>query len=281
MTVPYAPDQNGINKRINRTLIKRVQSVLYGKNLDKTLWAKIANTVIYLKNRSPTTVLQGKTPYKAWYGQKLDLSYLRILGCIAHLHVPKETGKKLDSHTKRCILVGYSATNIYKLWNPEKSMVIQGQGIVFDKGIQQLEPPTTIELEELAVIINLLLTTHLQASSTEMAMATNFSITTDTDQVGAQPATDKPIEPAEQTSQPVRQLLQTSQPVQQLLQQSEQSTKGTFSLGAMLAQEVEVQHVKAFGDEPCSYQEEINSLEQDLWEEAMRDELLSLKANNT
>ena len=132
-------------------------------------------------------------------------------------------------------------------------MVIWGQDVVFDKGIQQLDPPTTIELEEPKVIINPLLTTHLQASLTETAMATNFSTTTDTDQVGAQPATNEPIEMAEQTSQPVRQLLQTSQPVQQLLWQSEQLTKSTFPSRAMLAQEEEVQHVEASGDEPHSY----------------------------
>ena len=94
--------------------MKKVQSVLYRKNLDKTLWAEIINIVIYLKNWNPTTVPQGKTPYKAWYGQKLNLFYLQIPGCTAHLHVPKEIKKKLDSHTKRCILVGYSKTNVYK-----------------------------------------------------------------------------------------------------------------------------------------------------------------------
>ena len=88
-------------------------------------------------------------------------------------------------------------------------MVIRRQDVVFDKGIQQLEPPTIIELEEPKVIINPLLTTHVQASSTETAMATNFSTTTNTNQMEAQPATNKPIEPAEQTSQPVQQLLQT------------------------------------------------------------------------
>ena len=87
----------------------------------------------------------------------------------------------------------------------------------------------------------------------------------------AQPATNKPVEPAEQ-------ILQL---VQQLLQQSERSIKGTFPLQAMLAQEKKVQHVKAFGDEPCSYQEAINFSKQDLWEEAMRNEMLLLKANNT
>ena len=79
-------------------------------------------------------------------------------------------------------------------------MVIQGHDVVFDKRIQQLDPPTTIELVEPEVIINLLLTTHLQASSTETATATDFSTTTNTDQVGTRPATNKPIEPAEQTS---------------------------------------------------------------------------------
>ena len=96
-------------------------------------------------------------------------------------------------------------------------MVIQGQDVVFDKGIQQLDPPTTIKLKEPEIIINSLLTTYMQASLTETAMATNFSTTTNADQVGAQPATNKPIELAEQTSQPVQQLLQTLQPVQQLI----------------------------------------------------------------
>ena len=123
---------------------------------------------------------------------------------------------------------------------------------------------TTIELEEPEVIINLLLTTHLQASLTETAMATNFSTTFRSDQVGAQLATDKPIEPAEQTSQPLQQLLQISQAVQQLLRQSEQLTKGTFLSKAMLAQKKEVQHADASGDEPRSYQEAINSSKQDL-----------------
>ena len=42
-------------------------------------------------------------------------------------------------------------------------MVIQGQDFVFDKKIQQLDPTTIIELEEPEVIIDYLLTTHLQA----------------------------------------------------------------------------------------------------------------------
>ena len=130
-------------------------------------------------------------------------------------------------------------------------MVIQRQDIVFDKEIQQLEPPTTIKLEKPGVIINPLLTIHLQASSIEMAMTTNFSTTIDINQVKAQPTTNKSIESAEQTLQLV----------QQLLQQSKQSTKSIFSLRAMLAQKKEVQHVKASGDKPRSYQKAINSSE--------------------
>ena len=66
-TVAYAPNQNGISKWTNRILIERVQFVLYGKNLDITLWAKIANTIIHFKNWSLMTSLfpLGKTFYKA------------------------------------------------------------------------------------------------------------------------------------------------------------------------------------------------------------------------
>ena len=78
-------------------------------------------------------------------------------------------------------------------------MVVQGQDVDFDGGIQQLDPPTTIELKEPEIIINPLLTTHSKALLTETATATDFSTATDTNQVKAQSAINEPIEPAEQT----------------------------------------------------------------------------------
>jgi hypothetical protein len=37
-------------------------------------------TAIHLLNRSLTNALDGKTPYEAWHGRKLAVSYLRVFG---------------------------------------------------------------------------------------------------------------------------------------------------------------------------------------------------------
>jgi hypothetical protein len=107
---PYSPDQNGVTERANRTILERVKSIISEAKLDKQLWMELAQTVVYLKNRSPITVVS-TTPYEAWHGVKPDLSHLRILGSTAYIHIPKEKRIKLDTHSYKGILVGYGGTN--------------------------------------------------------------------------------------------------------------------------------------------------------------------------
>ena len=122
--------------------MEQVQSVLYTRNLDTTLWAETAKTVIYLKYWSPTTGLypRGKTPHEAWYRNKPNLSHLRIFGCTTYVHTPKEFQRKLDSLSKKCILVGYSGSHIYRLWDLEKAVVIRGRDVIFDNGFHHTHP---------------------------------------------------------------------------------------------------------------------------------------------
>jgi hypothetical protein len=62
-TASYSPDQNGVVERINRIIMERVKAIITESKLDKKLWMEIADIVIYLKNRSPTTVV-ATTPYE-------------------------------------------------------------------------------------------------------------------------------------------------------------------------------------------------------------------------
>jgi hypothetical protein len=41
-------------------------------------------TAIHLLNLSPTRSLQGKTPYEAWHGRTLVVSYQKSFGCVAY-----------------------------------------------------------------------------------------------------------------------------------------------------------------------------------------------------
>ena len=87
--------------------------------LGQEFWALVVDTACYLKNRSPTSTLVDKTPYEVWFGQKPSVAHLRVFGCEAFVHVPKEKRSKLDNKAEKCIFVGYKdGIKGYKLWNP-------------------------------------------------------------------------------------------------------------------------------------------------------------------
>ena len=63
--------------------------------------------VFGLKNRSPTKILENKTPFESFYGYKPEVSHLRIFGSKAFAHIPKEHRRKLDAKEIKCIFIGY------------------------------------------------------------------------------------------------------------------------------------------------------------------------------
>src|SRR5271155_870506 len=144
-TAPYSPDQNGVAERANRTIMERVKAIIADTKLDKRLWMEIADTVVYLKNRSPTSAVS-TTPYELWYGVKPDLSHLRIIGSTAYIHIPKEKRMKLDTHSHKGIMIGYGGTNQYRIWDLTRNDAVVSRDVVFIEGkaIEQT-PPAYIE----------------------------------------------------------------------------------------------------------------------------------------
>eukprot|EP00253_Pinus_taeda_P021890 PITA_21890 len=106
--------------------------MLSGVGLGQEFWAKAMDTTCYLVNRSPSSVLEDKTPQEVWTGKKPSLSHLRVFGCDAYIHVPKEKSTKLDSKSEKCLFIGYKdGLKGYKLWNRVTWKVVYNQDVVF------------------------------------------------------------------------------------------------------------------------------------------------------
>ena len=54
---------------------------------------------------------ENETPYERWYGKKLDVSLLRVFGCMAYAHLLVGEQRKLDNKSKKMRSVGYSLTS--------------------------------------------------------------------------------------------------------------------------------------------------------------------------
>ena len=91
-------------------------------DLSKSFWSEAVNTATYILNRLPTKAVAEKTPYEIFYGKKPSISYFRVFGCTAHVHVPDQKISKMDSKSKKMIFIGYSSTSkAYRLWDSSKN----------------------------------------------------------------------------------------------------------------------------------------------------------------
>ncbi|GKA11000.1 putative ribonuclease H-like domain-containing protein [Tanacetum coccineum] len=73
-SVARTPQQNGVAKRKNRTLIEAARTMLADSKLPTTFWAEAVNTACYVQNRVLVTKPHNKTPYELFLGRKHSVS---------------------------------------------------------------------------------------------------------------------------------------------------------------------------------------------------------------
>jgi hypothetical protein len=106
-TMPGSPDQNGVVERRNQTLFDMVWSMLSSSNLPKSLCIEALKTTVYILNRVPTKVVP-KTPFELWKGWKLSLRHMRVWGCPSEVRIYNPQEKKLDPRTISGYFIGYA-----------------------------------------------------------------------------------------------------------------------------------------------------------------------------
>ncbi|KAL5837333.1 hypothetical protein ACOSQ3_014502 [Xanthoceras sorbifolium] len=135
-TVPMTPQQNGIAERMNRTLNERARSMRLHAGLPKMLWAEAVNTAAYLINRGPSVPLDGGIPEEVWSGKEVNISHLRVFGCISYVHIDSVERSKLDAKSNKCVFVGYGGDEFgYRFWDYENRKIIRSRDVIFNENL--------------------------------------------------------------------------------------------------------------------------------------------------
>ena len=66
------------------------------EGLPQMFLAKAVNTAAHLINRGPSTPLNFKLPKEVWSSKKVDLSYLKVFGCVSYVLIDSSAISKLD-----------------------------------------------------------------------------------------------------------------------------------------------------------------------------------------
>ncbi|GJW31097.1 putative ribonuclease H-like domain-containing protein [Tanacetum coccineum] len=112
------PQQNGVAKRMNKTLIEAARTMLADSLLPTTFWAEAVSTACYIFNRVRVTKPQNKTPYELLFGHKPIISYIRPFGCHVTILDTLSVLGKFDGKCDEGFLVGYSLNSkAFRVYN--------------------------------------------------------------------------------------------------------------------------------------------------------------------
>jgi len=131
-TTPHTPQQNGRAERMNRTLMESARSMLHARDLPRGLWGEALTTAAYIRNRCPAAALRGRTPEEMWTGNVPDISNMRIFGCKAYVHVPKEKRNKLEAKAVECRFIGYcEGTKGWRFYEARTRRLVKSRDAIF------------------------------------------------------------------------------------------------------------------------------------------------------
>ncbi|KAJ0830242.1 putative RNA-directed DNA polymerase [Helianthus annuus] len=129
----YTPQQNGVVERKHRHLLNTARALMFQSNLPLKYWSDCVLTAVYLINRLPSSVLNGRSPYEVVYGFKPSLAHLRNFGCLCFSTILSESDK-FAYHADKCVLIGYS--NVKKGY---KLLCLDNRKVYFSRDVKFYE----------------------------------------------------------------------------------------------------------------------------------------------
>ncbi|KAH9291008.1 hypothetical protein KI387_044137 [Taxus chinensis] len=85
---------------------------------------------MYLINKGPSSSLDGGIPEEAWYGNKVEYSFLRVFGCEVFVHINKDDRTKLEAKSEKIIFIGYGDDDFgFKCWSIKDKKIIRSRDV--------------------------------------------------------------------------------------------------------------------------------------------------------
>nr|GEV47499.1 integrase, catalytic region, zinc finger, CCHC-type, peptidase aspartic, catalytic [Tanacetum cinerariifolium] len=128
------PQQNGVVKRRNRTLVEASKTMLIFSHALLFLLAEAIAIACYTQNHSIIHRRFNKTPYELIQGRKPDISYLHVFGALCYPKNDREDVSKLGAKGDIGFFIGYYANFFtYRVYNRRTKKIMETMNITFDE----------------------------------------------------------------------------------------------------------------------------------------------------
>ena len=88
-SMPDSPQQNRRVERFQQTIVNGAEAMWHHAGLSNGFWIYSVKAKLHMYNVTPIKWADYKTPKEFWSSQKLNISHLRVFGCLAWVHILK------------------------------------------------------------------------------------------------------------------------------------------------------------------------------------------------
>jgi hypothetical protein len=141
---PNHPEMNGYAERAGGVILTRMRMLLFESKLPKDLWPEVASAAIWLLNRTPTFIPAEKRWVIPWEEvrrefagrdmPKINLASVKLYGSKAYCRLQKTVqSDKMAPRAEVGFLIGFVASNLWKIWFPHTGKVRIVRDAIFDE----------------------------------------------------------------------------------------------------------------------------------------------------
>nr|GEU85621.1 retrovirus-related Pol polyprotein from transposon TNT 1-94 [Tanacetum cinerariifolium] len=128
------PQQKGVVKRQNHTLMESARTMLIFSKASMFLWAEAVGTACYTQNQSLIHTRYNKTPYELVHDRKHDLKFLCVFCALCYPTNDSEDLEKLRPTTDIGIFVSYASNrNGYRIYTKRTQRIMKKIHVQFNK----------------------------------------------------------------------------------------------------------------------------------------------------
>nr|GFA60261.1 putative ribonuclease H-like domain-containing protein [Tanacetum cinerariifolium] len=132
--VARTPEQNGVVKRRNHTLVEAARTMLSAAKVPLFVWAEAIATTCFTQNRSLVIPRHEKTPYHIINDQKPSVKFFHIFCSLCYIVRDGENLDKMKEKGDAYIFVGYfTQSRAYRVFNKRTRVIVETIHVKFNE----------------------------------------------------------------------------------------------------------------------------------------------------